>query len=247
MENDKCSVVIVGVENSGVFGKCDGSETDAYNMAKLLGQYSSDLTFLINGSATVQNVRSAFEKAVKSDLAIIYYSGHGGSQRFEDTGIEEVDGKDEFLCLYDGILRDNDIWDITGKSKGRVFEIFDCCHSETMFRVPGIKFRKVNTPIKRLTKLVSDFIGKIKKPASQEKTISLGQNLLVWSGCPDNTYSYGSSDGGKFTNTLLKHFKKELTYSQLWSLIKADQSLKRFEQVQSTKIGDFPTSNQIFS
>lgn len=52
----------------------------------------------------------------------------------------ETDGRDEFICCYDTGVIDNRIWDIVCKAKGRVFFIFDCCHSETMFRAPGITF-----------------------------------------------------------------------------------------------------------
>lgn len=71
-------------------------------------------------------------------------------------------------------------------------------------------------------------------------------NMLCWSGCPDNTYSYGSSDGGEFTNTLLAYFSKSDTYAQLWDKIKSDKSLKKAEIVQETVIGEDFRSMKVF-
>lgn len=131
------SAVVVGVEN-GFAGRCDGSLKDAADMAETLRPYSSDLTTLKDKQATASAVVAAMEKAVRSDLAIIYFSGHGGSQPSADEF--ETDGRDEFICCYDAGVVDDRIWEVVRKAKGRVFLIFDCCHSETMFRSPGIRF-----------------------------------------------------------------------------------------------------------
>lgn len=77
------SVVVVGVEN-GFAGKCDGSLKDATDMTKMLRPYSSNLTTLKDKQATASAVIAAMENAVQSDLAIIYFSGHGGSQPSTD-------------------------------------------------------------------------------------------------------------------------------------------------------------------
>lgn len=222
---EKVSILVVGEEKSKFAGNCPGSEKDARGMASLFKDYSQDITVLLNENATVDNVKNELAKIIKSDLAILYYSGHGGSKRFIDTGPDEDDGKDEFLCLYDDYLKDNEIWNITSKSNGRVFEIFDCCHSQTMFRIPGFVPKELAMP--------RGFEG---TPV----------NLLVWSGCPDNTYSYGSSAGGQFTNTILKYFNPSDTYDGLWRKISSDINLKKYEKVQKTILGSFPEENKIF-
>jgi hypothetical protein len=61
--------------------------------------------------------------------------------------------------------------------------------------------------------------------------------MQCWSGCPDDTYSYGSSTGGQFTNTLLKYYKASMTYDELWKKIEDDKSLKAYETVQRTIMG----------
>lgn len=215
----KTSAVIIGMEKSKFAGNCTGAQIDSSRMYMLIKQYTDDVVLLQNEKATKSAVVNAMTKSVaNSDLCIIFYSGHGGSEPFADTGIEEKDGKDEFLCLYDTWLKDNDIWKIISKSKGRILLMVDACHSETMWRSPGFKM---------LVPLSWD--NKIEE--------SNGFSMLCWSGCPDNTYSYGSSSGGQFTNALLRNFTKGMTYAQLWERIKSDKTLREFENPQSTAIG----------
>jgi uncharacterized caspase-like protein len=116
-------------------------------MSKLLQPYATNIVVLTDKAATSSNVISAFENAVNSDFSIFYFSGHGGSSSTSDKF--EIDGRDEYICCYDKGVPDNKIWDIICKSKGRVFLIFDCCHSETMFRTPGILFKSILTKTSR--------------------------------------------------------------------------------------------------
>jgi len=148
-------------------------------------------------------------------LAIIYFSGHGGSQR---GGSDEDDGCDEYICCFDEGLLDDVIWNAVCKAKGRVFLIFDCCHSETMFRSPGIKFN-----VARRRGLKAGFVP----------------DMLCWSGCPDDSYSYGSANGGEFTKALRKYVKSGETYAEVWKKISKDSSLAAQQEVRSTEIGDF--------
>ena len=62
-------------------------------------------------------------------------------------------------------------------------------------------------------------------------------SMLCWSGCPDDTFSYGSDGGGEFTNTMLEKFKRGQTYKELWEKIAEDKSLQAFEIVQETVVG----------
>lgn len=213
-------VVTVGMENSKFAGACPGAGIDAERMTKLLGSYATHIKAFSSETATKAAVTKAMkEAAANAELFIFYYSGHGGSEPFADTGSEETDGKDEFFCLYDTWMRDNEVWDIIKNRKGRTMIIADCCHSQTCFRCPII------FDLCRMT-------------SSRDVHIEQGsQNLLVWSGCPDDTYSYGSSTGGKFTNTLLKYFDLRKTYDYLWNEIESDSNLKQYEAVQCTKIG----------
>lgn len=223
-DNNNASIVLIGVEN-GFAGKCTGVLKDIRDMTIPFSMCTSNIVTLTDNKATANNVIAAMENAVKSDFAIIYFSGHGGSVSTSD--IFETDGKDEYICCYDKGVVDNRIWEIICRSKGRVFLIFDCCHSETMFRSPGITFKSA---IKFKSVKSDDFIP----------------NMLCWSGCPDNSYSYGSTAGGEFTTALLKYMAKDRTYDEVWNNISSDKNLKSHQIVKQTKIGNFDTSNTKF-
>jgi hypothetical protein len=223
-------VVVVGMENSRFAGECPGAGYDADRMYKLLSQYTPNAVLLRDSNATKANVVNALRNAISKagdGLVIFSYSGHGGSEPFPDTGIEETDGHDEFLCLWDTYMRDNEIWNIINKSSGRIFLLFDCCHSETMMRNPMFK---------------------IVPPLSFDHTITENCkfSMLCWSGCPDNTYSYGASNGGQFTNALLRHFNASKTYEYLWNEIKNDKTLRAYENPQSTVLGNGFAAKPIF-
>jgi hypothetical protein len=195
-------------------------------MTALLKPYSTELISMKDSQATRSKVISAVTKGVEFPLFIFYYSGHGGSTTaYLDT--TETDGRDEYLCLFDGPLLDDDVWKLISKSKGRVFLIFDCCHSGSMFKAP------------------LNFSSQIK--FLQATTHAQGSlNMLCWSGCPDSEYSYGDNSGGELTKTLLKYFKSSMTYDELWKKIEADKDLKDFEEVQRTIMGSDFGGQRIF-
>lgn len=216
VKSDKTSIVVIGMERSAFAGRCSGAELDSKRMYNLLKEYSDDITYFTNEEAKKNDVKSAMEKAMQNDLAIIYYSGHGGSQHFANTGPEEADGKDEFLCLYDNPMIDNEIWQLLKQAKGRVFLIFDCCHSSTMFRVPN--------PFAKKEKKEREF-----EPGRTEFVTDEKIRAVQWAGCHETTVSWGSSAGGMFTNALRKYYKQYLTYDELWDKIAHDDELLESE------------------
>lgn len=220
--------VVVGMDKSAFAGECPGAAYDARRMYSLLSQYTANIKLFINESAKKDAVKDAIKNGVKNgELFIFYYSGHGGSEAFPDTGIEEDDGMDEFYCFYDTYMRDNEMWKMISESKGRVMLINDCCHSKTIFRAPNISL-------------------KASMGLAAENGQDIQFSMICWSGCPDDTYSYGSATGGKFTNTLLKYFDSRCSYEYLWGRISKDDALLKFETPQETIIGDGFTGKQIF-
>lgn len=213
--------VVIGMENSQFAGACPGAGLDADRMYSLISQNAIDTVLLKNEKATHYAVKSAIQKGIErsgAGLFMLYYSGHGGSDPFPDTGIEETDGRDEYLCLYDRYMRDNEIWSLICQSKCEVWIMVDACHSRTMFRSPAIT----------LTAAMP-----LKTTWNESGPIT----MQCWSGCPDDTYSYGSDTGGQFTNAFLRHYKPNMTYGELWALIESDPTLKVYEKVQRTIMG----------
>ena len=208
--------VLVGVEN-GFAGKCTGSLKDIDIMKKIVRRCGiTNVTSLVDAQATFKNVKAEMQKASESELMIFYYSGHGGSLPNTNL-VAEVDGYDECLCLYDTIMKDDQIWEIISKSKNRVFLIIDSCHSETMFRSPVFS-------MKHIPMMTSSNAGSF--------------SMTCWSGCPDDDSSYGSKDGGYFTRTIEKYFKPDRTYIQVWNMVKSDRSLKNNQTCVCTEIGE---------
>ena len=219
--------VCVGVEN-GFAGPCPGAKVDATRMSKLLEGFSREVVLLLDEKATRGEVLEKMKWAVGGELAVVFYSGHGGQNWTGDSS--EADGKDEFMCCWDKGLLDDDIWNVLSKGR-RVVLICDCCHSETMFRAPSLGSRMM----RRAEKVGFSRNGK------------KGQvSMLCWSGCPDDTFSYGSDRGGEFTNTLLEKFKKGQTYRELWEKIVKDKSLQAFEIVQETVVGGDFRDREVF-
>lgn len=213
--------VVVGVEN-GWAGSCPGALKDTQSFKSIMSEITPNITVLADKAATVEAVKSTLSKhAAQAEHLVFFYSGHGGQRHFSDTH-DEADGQDEFLCLYDTYMRDDDVWSIISQAKGRVTCVFDCCHSATMFKAPA-KF---------------SFSSYAKKSSNMMRAGDKQVSILVWSGCPDDTYSYGSSLGGMLTNTLKKNWKNGITYRELWSKIKADKELASMEDSQETVIGE---------
>jgi hypothetical protein len=226
-KNVNMGAVIVGMEKSQAAGNCPGSFKDHEVMSDILSIYTDNIVKLANEKATKSAVTAALTDAIaKYEFVVFYYSGHGGGQKFDNTGPEEVDNQDEFLCFYDSFMLDNEVWSIISKAKSRVFLIFDCCHSETMFRQPQFTFKK----------------------ALKCMRSSRGDNfrMLCWSGCPDNTYSYGSPAGGMFTNAIAEHMMLSSTYQQLWDKVSTDRSLLKSQTPKQTIIGPWDMDAYIF-
>lgn len=215
--NTTVRAVVIGMENSKFAGSCPGAHTDAIRMMETFRGWYPDVTLLENENATKESVLAALNRAAEADFMIVFYSGHGGSEVFQQPGPEEIDGKDEFLCLYDTYLRDNDIWSVISKCNGRVWLIFDCCHSETMFRSVGFEMKMVENS------------ALIKAD---------GMSMLCWSGCADDTYSYGDPSGGVFTSAILRNMFYDKTYDEVWKELEADKILKSYERIKRTKIGN---------
>jgi hypothetical protein len=107
-------------------------------MAAIAKSKSMKPTVLLTKKATRTNLLAGMRvaaKALKSgDLFFMSYSGHGG--QVPDTNGDEVDGKDETWCLYDGQLIDDELYfELSKFAAGvRILVLSDSCHSGTVTR-----------------------------------------------------------------------------------------------------------------
>lgn len=226
----KTGVVIVGMQNSAKYGSCPGAAVDAGRMVGVLSKYGKPVV-LQDRQATKSTVSNALLNSVKNnDLTIFFFSGHGGSDPIGDVA-GESDGRNEYICLYNGYMLDNDIWNIVSQSKGRVFMIFDCCHSQTIFRSPGVDFKQIA--------IRQEIDEKLRSEYGMEARGKNNVNLLVWSGCPDSGLSYGSDKGGFLTSAIcnaLKDYPRFATYGQIWNSVKNSGIVKK-QSPKKTMIG----------
>ena len=245
-DRNKKFALVVGMENSK-WGNCSGSNKDSNVMLGLIQQYvdNGHIVKLNDKQGTVAEVRKALveqiEKVPEDGLFIFAYSGHGGQYNKSSSAKDETDGKDEFLCLYDGALIDNDLWEMFGWCKGRIFVVFDCCHSGTMYRLPTEQEEGVEEE-DRLP-LAAPFFAKF------ENVRDVARRMLVVSGCGEETVSWGDSkNGGVLTSSMKRVFNKCLTYREWWNKFKVDASFKKVKQTPiCTKIGAFDLNAKIFN
>ena len=220
--NPDTGILIVGMGHSAKYGACPGAALDAQTMNTILSKYGKP-TVLVNQQATKAAVINAFREAAKKDLCIFFYSGHGGSDRIGDVS-DEPDKKNEYLCLYNTYMLDNEIWEIVKGAKGRVVLIFDCCHSETMFRDPGVD------------------MAEIAEMAERERSAD-NVRMLCWSGCPDSSYSYGGNDGGILTNAIRDSYNKGKSYRNVWARARTSAAS---QHPRKTVIGKSFESEKVF-
>lgn len=213
-------VLCIGMEHSRYAGNCPGAGIDATRMHSILKKYSDNATLLISEQATKAVVVQKMVEVCQKDLAIIFYSGHGGDQKQSAAtklNYPEATGKDQFLCLYDTQMLDDEIWNVICGAKGRVVLICDCCHSGTMFRAPlKLEGKKVDKGL----------FGVGKEP-----------DLWYIGGCIDQSYSYGDANGGLLTNAFLDRYREDKTYDGMWKILHGNNLLNRQEQVQHTELG----------
>ena len=230
--NSTARYLCVGMETSRRFGSCPGCEMDARRITSILSDslgYGGDT--LISAQATkaavVEKLRAGIASTPEDGLFLFCYSGHGGQEYMGGKEPGGADAPDEYLCLYDTYMLDDEIWDVVSKCRGRVFLYFDACHSATMYRsvasdmdspVIGEAVALGATSMVRssgFTFTPDKFIG--------ARAMQLGPKssfgMLCWSGCRESEYSYGGFRGGVMTCGLAGSWKKGMTYSRLWPLI----------------------------
>lgn len=252
--SNNVSYLCVGMEYSSRFGECPGCERDATRLSSLMKEkYGYKGEVLISEEATKSAVVSKMKKYVaatgEDGLFLFFYSGHGGQEYLGYDEPEGADDKDEYLCLYDYAMLDDEIWAIISQCRGRVFLYFDACHSATMYRSVSSELKLAaktaftNEPVAVALSLdqgdliqSSGFTFKPENfvtatPMSDESSQNV--RMLCWSGCKEAEYSYGSSLGGTLTSAVIAKWKKGATYGALW------------EDVRSRVIREQPTQNPV--
>jgi hypothetical protein len=107
------------------------AQTSAEELAHL--SHASSPIRLLGEEATHKGVLAALKElvgfAAKGDTIFVSFSGHG--VRLTDTKGEELDGLSECWCLWDAVLRDDEIIAQLAEfpAKASVILVSDCCYS----------------------------------------------------------------------------------------------------------------------
>lgn len=258
----KVSYLCVGMENSKRFGSCAGCELDAKRLTSLMRtKYGYSGVTLISEQATKAAVVSRLKEGIsltpEDGVFLFFYSGHGGQEALGGKEPDGADWKDEYLCLYDSHMLDDEIWAIVSQCKGRVFLYFDACHSATMYRSVDSELKARSAGAQNASALGCDLIrssGFTFRPEMFVGAESMGlgdgraqPRILCWSGCKEQEYSYGGNNGGMLTSAVINNWKKGMSYGSLWSL--ASKSVNRAEPTQNpvqTYVGDFKADLEAF-
>lgn len=202
-----------------------GCVNDAYDWGGLLASKDYDVRYLLDGDATLVNIREALKELVSRasyrDRVVFQYSGHGTYA--PDMNSDEVDRQDEAICPVDcfnvGMLYDDEIGDILeSRPYGvRLLQISDSCYSGTVSRLFGVG-AQANAKAKFLP---PQMLPRRAKPAASRSLIRR-RNLLM-SGCTDAEYSYdawfGSRPNGAFSRVALDALRQAPTSYKSWHSI----------------------------
>jgi len=192
---------------NGWAGDCPGCDVDAKGMYNLFVKNGYTSTLMLNSACTWDNVSNTIlsnaRKLKSGDKIVIMMSGHGG--QIKDQNGDEVDGQDETICMWDGQVRDDDVLKMLKQFPDglKIVMINDQCHSEGNYK----------TALRSFKQTVSlGYWG------TQEGTVLIDKSgfngrLIQFAGCREASYSYGATDGGTWTQSLLTVIEKDNTLS----------------------------------
>lgn len=259
----KASYLCVGMEYSSRFGGCAGCELDSKRLTSLMkDEFGYQGVTLVSGKATkaavVGKLTEGIENTPEDGLFIFMYSGHGGQESLGGKEPDGADRKDEYLCLYDTHMLDDEIWEIVSRCRGRVLLYFDACHSATMYRSVASELNVEGSGGKPAAKALGGDLVKSSgftfrperfvkaRPMSSDAKNAVPR-ILCWSGCKEAEYSYGGSNGGVMTCNIIRNWKEGMSYSLLWGrVVQGVKSEQPTQNPVQTIVGEWPTLSEAF-
>jgi len=170
----------------------------------------------------INQLAMAIDNAIAGDTIYVHYSGHGTF--VPDKSGDEIDGYDEALYLYDGVLIDDDTHEVLARIKDGVNVIIalDSCYSgdgtRDMVKSRFKPYKDSLTTYKRL-----------------KKAVSTDMKHIVFSGCGEqqtsaDAYINGQYNGA-FTYFFANTFRENYTYKQWYDQLRAYLPSKQFDQI----------------
>lgn len=204
----------------GWSGACPGAALDAWLYNCILTSYDLPATALYNEYAYYQNIinqtLTILPQIKLGGCLWLTISGHG--TRTPDLNGDEDDGYDEQICLFNGRLKDDNVWYLLNHLHSyrpdiHILMISDTCHSGSNYRTGPL----------RLTDQPPSSSGSLAARPARTGLVhqALAQahepNLLHFAACPAASSAWGSPQGGIFTTALIDTFSTDLTYAKWFS------------------------------
>jgi hypothetical protein len=216
-----------------------GSANDLYgciNDARDWGDYLAgrgfEVKIILDAQATKQNIKNELSDliftSVAGDVIVFTYSGHGTNVL--DYGHDEIDGYDEALYVYDGVLRDDELRIILDSILPSVSLVIICdsCFSGTVTRVRGAtnrpKFYRTDSALPLCTRSNKFLLPEENMPE------------MLLSACSDEEFAFDAliddKYNGAFTAAALKLIKAspDMTYREFASRIRGVLPSKDYQQ-----------------
>lgn len=207
-----------------------GCHFDAEDMARIAAQRGFEKRdLLLDEQATRDAVKAAISTAAAElkagDVFLLTYAGHGS--QVPDFNADEDDRADETLCLFDGMLIDDELYELWSKFADdvRIVMISDSCHSGTVSRgsrrvagpqeavvkpedrtrllPPQLAARTFRTHRDFYVALGRQARGPDERLLTRELDMPLRGPVLLLAGCQDNQESQDGVGNGRFTQEFL--------------------------------------------
>jgi len=236
----------VGINNyPNSYNNLRGCVNDANDWAKRLESFGFEVELLLDDQATEDNILDKFEELVSLEHShvVFTYSGHGTQVR--DTGGDELDGYDEALYVYGGIIQDDQLRTRLDNmhSTTKMTIVLDSCFSGTATRAPMLEESTEITPRFVPVEIMPVNARRVKALLSDEDMVE-----VLISGCSDNEYSYDAyiNDrwNGAMTAYALYVLTKDQTYNEFYARLRELLPSTRYPQTPQLE-GNSINKNEI--
>ncbi|HWK90134.1 MAG TPA: caspase family protein [Longimicrobium sp.] len=209
-----------------------GCENDAVAMCRIAERAGFTARILTSEDATSKNVRTALRdgaaKLSSNGFFLVTFAGHGVRLRDAERNPllnlrdEKADRKDEAWCLFDRLMRDDEICGLLAEFKPgqRVLAVLDCCHAASTTDARGFRNRLA---MRTIDLAAATRVIALNQGLYQQLRVRLagpgnvGATFLQLAACDETSSTPDGPQHGAFTASLLKVLSKGTaqTYDEL--------------------------------
>jgi hypothetical protein len=233
--------VVAGISDyPGFINDLNFCDDDARDMVAALTRRpnwkTDNIILLLDSQVTIGGIQSAIAsmdaRMDGDDTFLFFYSGHGTAEP-DEPPYDESDGLDEYLYVYDGLLRDDVLSDwLDALRPNRVIVMLDSCFSGGMVR--GQKGVKTIGGTKAISRAGDGF--------ARDLSRLTGIVVLTASEADESSYEFGFLRNGLFTflATLTMNRFADANNNDLLSAEEVYDGVWRFGRLLN-RVGQHPT------